>query len=172
MLRLKEKLVGNQKSRGNKPPCSKRKDYIMQFLFGATVTQHQDYYVVKFPSFDGFVGDDGKTYVEACENAAEALRLAISSFIGDENQLPTDKYIESADVIFSVDVDENYIKESACMSVKEAARELDVSMGRISQLLSSGGLRFVIINGKRMVTIESINERKENKPPSHRPKKY
>lgn len=56
----------------------------------------------------------------------------------------------------------------ACASCSEA---LGVSIGRVSQLAKGGLLDAVHIDGKRMVTIASVNARIENPPSHHRPKR-
>ena len=58
-----------------------------------------------------------------------------------------------------------------CMIFKQAAEELGISAGRLSQLVARGQLDSVTIDGKRMITIASVNEHKDNPPAPHRPRK-
>lgn len=57
------------------------------------------------------------------------------------------------------------------MTVSEAAEYLEVTPGRVSQLLSSGQLEPYMYGNTRLVTIASVNERLANKPEAHRPRK-
>ena len=69
------------------------------------------------------------------------------------------------------EVDDRYVKATSCMTMKDAAEALGVSIGRVSQLAKGGLLDAVHIDGKRMVTIASVNARIENPPSHHRPKR-
>lgn len=71
----------------------------------------------------------------------------------------------------SVDISEKDIEASKCMTMEEAAEKLDMMPGRGSQLAKAGRLVALTINGRRMVTITSVEARKANPPAPHRPKK-
>jgi len=70
-----------------------------------------------------------------------------------------------------IEVDDEFIRRSKCMSISDAAEELGVTPSRVSQLLSSGALETYRYGSKRLVTIASVEARKANKPPAHRPPK-
>lgn len=72
--------------------------------------------------------------------------------------------------VIAVEVDKSFIRESACMTISQAAQALGITRGRASQLAKSGLLDSVEVDGKRMVTIASVNERKANPPAPHRPR--
>lgn len=73
--------------------------------------------------------------------------------------------------MFTVEVTDEDIATSRCMTIKQAAEELGVSISRVSQLVTRGTLEAYEHNGDRLVTIASVNERKANPPAPHRPKK-
>lgn len=56
------------------------------------------------------------------------------------------------------------------MTISQAAQTLGITRGRASQLAKSGLLDSVEVDGRRMVTIASVNERKANPPAPHRPR--
>ena len=133
------------------------KDYVYE----GVIEYCEDEWVVSFPAFDGaFAG--GETVKEACRNAAEVLRLAIAGELGDGRKLPQSLFSNSPQLVFCVEVDSHYIKSTECMTVKQAAESLGVTSSRVSTLLSDGLLDAVVIDGKRMVTIASVNMAKSH----------
>lgn len=117
------------------------------------------------------VSSGGDSIKEAAENIAAALRFAIADYIEQGKKLPHAVFSNPPKTILCVEVDSSFVKSTKCMTVTQAAEELGISQGRASQLINSGGLDGVIVNGKRMVTIASVNERKKNPPAAHRPRK-
>lgn len=142
----------------------------MDYVYEGTLEYCDDEWIVTFGEFDGTFGN-GETVEEACKSAAESLRLAIAEEISQGRKLPPARFGNPPQVAFTVEVDEHYIKSTECMTFKQAAEELGISAGRLSQLVARGQLDSVTIDGKRMITIASVNERKDNPPAPHRPRK-
>ena len=99
------------------------------------------------------------------------LRLLIADYIDRGDKLPAYKQETAGDVVtVAVDVDSAFIEETKCMTVTEASKELNVSKGRVSQMLSSGILQAVKTPNSRLVTIASVNKRKKESKSAGRPK--
>ena len=122
------------------------------------------------PVFNGEVYADGRTVEEVSKNTAEALSLTIAYYVDEGLRLPKPVFHHPPQSVISVDVTDEFIAVSKCLTIKQAAEELEVTPGRICQLLDAGLLETYMHGDTRMVTIASINERKLNKPAPHRPK--
>lgn len=140
------------------------------YIYGAKLSREDDSFVLEVPGFTWCVGG-GATLQEACENTAMGLRLIIAEYLENNRELPKPVFSDNSLAVLCVDVDDSFLMKSKCMTIGEAAEELEISSGRVSQLASSGALKVVVINGKRMVTIESVNARKVHPPAAHRPRK-
>lgn len=126
---------------------------------------------VDFPAFGGEAYADGETLEGAVSNAAQVLELTLCAYLDDGIPLPMPAFHEPPLSVVSVDVSDEDIARSKCMSVGDAAEMLGVTPGRVSQLLSGGQLEPYMYGGTRLVTIASVMSRKASKPPAHRPAK-
>lgn len=142
----------------------------MTYTYEGEIKEQEGGWLVTFPAFPGCFGG-GDTVGEACENAAEALRLFIAESLDNGERLPRAEFSTPPQAVFVVEVTDEYIAETKCMTVSQAAQELGVSPGRVSQMLTSGQLEPYQHGGRRMVTIASVNDRKANPPAPHRPKR-
>lgn len=138
------------------------------YTYEGTLERWEDEWLVTVPAFDGCHGG-GKSVREACEAAAQSLRLGIATAL-ERGKLPGPEFSDRPGVVLCVDVDDDFIESSRLMTVGEAAGELGVSSSRVSQLLSSGALVSVFRDGRRMVTVDSVAERRANPPAPHRPR--
>lgn len=141
----------------------------MDYVYEGEIEQVEGDWLVTVRAFPGCFGG-GRSVRKACENAAQALRLFIAREIDEGRKLPRATFHNPPRVVLCVEVDDAFVDASRCMTIKAAAEELGVTTGRVSQLIRSGGLESAIIDGRRMVTIASVNERLENPPAPHRPK--
>lgn len=142
------------------------------FIYNARISKESDgSWFVEFPSFEGcFAG--AKTQKKAIDDAASALQLVIADYIDRGQALPVNKFDnDNYPLIICVDVDDDFINYSKCMTVSEAAKELGVSKARVSQMLNVGLLESYMYGKTRMVTISSINRRKSEDIKSGRPAK-
>lgn len=143
----------------------------MFYTYEATFDrEHEGGYTVAVPSFECMVAG-GETVKEACENAAGCLQLVIADMLDNGEQLPEPTFSEAPQLVLCVEVSDSFIKESSCMTLSEAAVELGVTPSRVAQLLDAGLLTAAHPTGKRMVTIESVNKRKQTAPRRGRPSK-
>lgn len=141
----------------------------MDYIYEAELEQVEGDWLCTVPKFEGAFGG-GATVRKAVGNCAEALRLAIAEALDEGAPLPRATFHNPPRVVMCVEVGEHYVRESAYMTVKQAAEELGVTSGRVSQLLKAGQLEAVTVGGRRMVTIASVNDRLSNPPAPHRPK--
>lgn len=141
----------------------------MSYVYGGQIEKVDGSFLASIPAFPGCFGG-GDTIADACRNASEALRLFIAEYLDGGTPLPPQIISTEPSVVFSVDVTDEFLASSKCMTVSDAAEALGISPGRVSQLLDSGGLEAYQHGGTRMVTIASVNARKNNKPAPHRPK--
>lgn len=71
--------------------------------------------------------------------------------------------------VVSVDVSDGDAEAVRCVTLTGAAERIGVSRPRVTALVKSGTLDVRLVNGKRMVTIESVNrllasDRKPGRP--------
>lgn len=141
----------------------------MFYTYEGSIERVEGDWVVHVGAFPGCFGC-GKTIRKACAEAAEALRLFIAEYIDSGRKLPRASFSNPPGCVIAVEVDKSFIRESACMTISQAAHALGITRGRASQLAKSGLLDSVEVDGRRMVTIASVNERKANPPAPHRPR--
>lgn len=142
----------------------------MNYTYDAVIEHDEDGYAVSFPQFPEAV-TFGATREEAARRAAEVLVLTLAERIEDGRKLPVQERVAEV-LAINVEVTGDVIDRSKCYTIEEAAEELGVTAGRVSQLASAGKLQTVTFGKRRMVTIASVNERKKNPPAPHRPKKH
>lgn len=127
-------------------------------------------WLVTFPAFDGAVAF-GSTIAEACDNAATVLRLFVAQWLDDGKALPEPTFHEPPQSVVTVEVDDAYRVRTRCTTITDAAEELGVSTGRVSQLVTSGALKSIELDGRRYVTLASLNAHQKNRRGAGRPKR-
>lgn len=141
----------------------------MRYTYDAVIEHDEDGWAVSFPQLPEAV-TFGSTRDEAIARAAEVLELTLAERLEEGDEIPAPEHVAEV-VSVSVDVSGDDIRASRCMTMNEAAEELGVTPGRVSQLAKVGKLTAVTIGGRHMVTIASVEERKANPPATHRPRK-
>ena len=144
----------------------------MIYTYGANMELDEEdgCWYVDFPAFPGEL-EAGDTVEDVVLGASELLYLLIAERIDEGLPLPDAVLDPLPNLVVSVDVTDEGILATRCMTVTQAAEELGITPSRVSQLLTSGQLEAYTYGEKRMVTIASVNERKANRPPAHRPRK-
>lgn len=133
----------------------------MRYTYDAVIERDGDAYSVSFPQLPEAV-TFGETREEAVRRASEALVLALAERIEDGGEIPPQE--RAAEVLaVSVEVTGEDVERSKCMTIDQAAEELGVTPGRVSQLASAGKLQPVVFGRRRMVTIASVNARKKER---------
>lgn len=142
----------------------------MRYAYEGTIEKLEGDWVVSVPAFPGCFGG-GRTVRKACTEAAEALKLFIAMTIDEGKKLPRATFHNPPRIVLCVEIDQLYIDDSRCYTYHQAAKELDVTLGRITQLVKKGALEGVIVGGKKRITIASVNDRRFNHPGFGRPRK-
>lgn len=141
----------------------------MRYTYEAVIERDADGWSVSFPQLPDAV-TYGATREEAIGRAADALTLSLVERVEDGGGVPRQEH--AAEVVsVSVEVTGDDIERSKCMTMGEAAEELGVTPGRVSQLAKAGALDAVTMGGRRLVTIASVEARKADPPAAHRPRK-
>lgn len=133
-------------------------------------SEEDDCWYVSFAGFDEAI-TSGDTVEEAASSAADLLTLLLAEYLDEGKALPEPTFHEPPLSVVCVRIADEDIRATKLVTVKEAAELLGVSPSRVSQLLSDGRLGSVEYHGRRMVTLESVNERIASKPAPHRPRK-
>jgi len=144
------------------------------FIYEATITKEDGYYHAEFEDI-GAAYADGATFEEAIQAAAETLKLVLAEYLDTGLLLPKPKFqLSSVDVTrvaIAVDVTQEFIEQSKCVTASEAANMLGLSKGRITNMINSGVLQAVPYGNDRLVTLASINNRINNPRGAGRPRK-
>ena len=125
---------------------------------------------VSFEQFDGAF-TDAETVGDAAIAATEVLTLYVTEYLEQGWELPAPTFHEPPFSVVCIEVDERTIELTKCLTYGQATEELGISQPRVSQLVKSGRLEAREFDGKKMVTIASVNARKANPPAPHRPKR-
>ena len=100
---------------------------------------------------------------------------ALMAFLADDlnNGRAPAGYERSAEVVaLSVEIDHEDAREAACRTFKDAALDLKVSAPRITALVKAGKLDVELVDGRRMITIDSIERYAAQERHAGRPKKF
>ncbi|MBS7184891.1 MAG: type II toxin-antitoxin system HicB family antitoxin [Collinsella sp.] len=141
-----------------------------RFTYDCVLIKEDDGYCASFPQIPGTFAD-GDTREEAIAHATEALM----AFLADDlnNGLTPAGYERSAEVVaLSVEIDHDDAREAACRTFKDAALDLKVSASRITALVKAGKLDVELVDGRRMITIDSIERYAAQERHAGRPKKF
>ena len=120
-----------------------------RFTYDCVLIKEDDGYCASFPQIPGAFAD-GDTREEAIAHATEALM----AFLADDlnNGLTPAGYERR--------------------TFKDAALDLKVSAPRITALVKAGKLDVELVDGRRMITIDSIERYAAQKRHAGRPKKF
>lgn len=131
-------------------------------------------YSTEIPDLPGCYSE-GKDFKDAIEMAADAGKTYIAALLKDNNHIPeaTVQEIPEGDreawVFFETDA--SYVVDGDVVSAAEAARELNLSAGRITHMLDAGLLDGFREGRHTWITKNSINARKLLPVSAGRPKK-
>ena len=144
------------------------------FVYEATITKDEEGFFAEFADI-GAAYAPGDTLENVIKAAAETLQLVLAEYLDSGIRLPkpvfqlSDK--ETLRIAIAVDVSQDFIKRTKCVTVTEAAHELGITKSRVSQMLNSGVLQALPFGNERLVTLASINARKINPRNAGRPHK-
>lgn len=158
------------------PPGDSAFDLIMgNYIYQVILHSDEDGgFWVDVPCLPGCVSD-GRDYIESVSSIADAMKTYVAALIKDGMTVPESIPSECPDDCESVyvyfETDERYIIEGEVVSAAEASRLLDVSPGRVSQMIDAGQLDAYREGRRTYVSVESIEKRIGSNPGAGRPKK-
>lgn len=142
--------------------------YICEFEFFES-----DGFIDAIPCNDMGAGTFGSNLKDAVESAADWLKEIVDDALINGNELPETtvghKPTHNGKII-AVAVSRE-LGDIPSMTAADAARELNVSTARISQLINAGLLDSWKEGTKRLVSKASVEARKDEMPKAGRPKK-
>lgn len=133
----------------------------MQYLYEVEIFKDGDFYIAVPFDFNG--ATEGFSKLECLEMAADLLTSEIQHRLMHRDNLPEptiDNIPQYEGKIYSLAIDTG-IDAIPRMLKAEAARELGISQGRVSQLIKAGKLETFLYQGKEYVTKASVDARKE-----------
>jgi len=140
-----------------------------RYTYEAVIEQQEDGFIVHFPQLpDAYT--DGNTRAEAIENAAEVLALSVAGYLDNGKPLPKPKRVTECISVSIVLTDEDR-EAMKYLTLSQAAEDLEITPGRITQLIKSGKLHDKYFDGIRMVSIKSVNTYKQSSRKAGRPRK-
>lgn len=132
-----------------------------RYTYDCILTKEDDGYVAQFPQIEGAYCE-GDTREETLKNASDVLTLCLLDDFTNKWKAP--KYERVAEVVsVSVEVTNEDEEQSHYMTQADASEMLNVTPSRISHLISNGQLDSKYFDGRRLVSIASVNEY-ENTP--------
>lgn len=141
----------------------------MEYTYRCVLTHESDGWVASFPQLGGH-STGGDTREEALREAHDLLTALLCDYAerGEEPPEPGD-VTELAPV--TVDVTPETVEESHYETQAACAELLGVTRARVNALVSSGQLESKVFNGRRKVSIESMNRWKSSARKAGRPAK-
>ena len=133
----------------------------MLYLYEIEIFKDDDCYIAVPFDFEG--ATEGFSKQECLEMAADLLTSEIQHRLMHRDNLPEptiDNNPQYEGKIYSLAIDTG-IDAIPRMLKAEAARELGISQGRVSQLIKAGKLETFLYQGKEYVTKASVDARKE-----------
>ena len=131
-------------------------------------------YSVEIPALPGCF-TCGDSYADAVAMAADAIMTYTASMLRHGEAIPGYDVAECPEgckvATIAVVLDESYIVEGDVVSASQAARELNLSPGRITHMLDSGKLDGYRSGRRTYVTRASIEARLAESPKAGRPRK-
>ena len=141
----------------------------MEYTYRCVLTHESDGWIASFPQLGGY-STSGDTREEALLEAHGLLTALLCDYAerGEEPPEPGD-VTELAPV--TVEVTPETVEESHYETQAACAELLGVTRARVNALVSSGQLESKVFNGRRKVSIESMNRWKSSARKAGRPTK-
>ena len=126
-----------------------------------------------FP-FDMDGGTQGETFAEACEMAADWLQTECEHRAMHDEPFPKATFGNAPKnggtvVVIAVKASKDTVRR---LSPSEAARMLGVTPGRVTQMVAANKLEAFELNGRKWITLDSVEARLHEAPKAGRPKKH
>lgn len=140
----------------------------MEYTYRCVLTHESDGWVASFPQLGGY-STAGDTREEALRQARDLLTLLLCDYVerGEEPPEPGD-VTELAPV--TVDITPEVVEETHYETQAACAELLGVTRARVNALVASGQLESKVFDGRRKVSIESMNRYAESGRRAGRPR--
>lgn len=143
----------------------------MLYTYEFEIYKSEQFYLAS--PFDLEVGTQGMSFGEACELAADWLKMEIESYLMRHLEVPKSNFGHEPQhggkiVIVAVEASIDTIRK---VPASKAAEMLGVSRGRVSQMCAKAQLESFKDGGITWVTLDSIETRLAERPKAGRPKK-
>lgn len=150
----------------------------MKYIYEVVIRPEEEGgYTAFLPDFDSNVGG-GCTVEEAIAEGYGGLEVLIGTYVSEEDlTLPESRLnyrAKAGEKSFALmlELTDEDIERMGYFTIQEAAEELNISSSRVHQLFTNGQLEGMVSeSGERLVSIESVNERRLNPPATGRPRK-
>ena len=130
------------------------------FTFGAVIRKdNEGQYWAEVPDLYGCFGQ-GNTFDEVLKSIANGLETHIASMLecGMDVPKPTKLSPKDGEVVYVAVTPNEYTLKEPSVTASEASRILNVTPGRVSQLIKAGKLKAQRNVGETLVAVDSINE--------------
>lgn len=139
----------------------------MEYTYTCVLEREDDWWLARFPQLGNYV-TQGHTREEALREAHDLLTLLLCGIIEDGEYLPDPGQLLECSLV-TVDITPEVIEETHYTTQTDAAEMLGVTRARVNALVASGQLDSKEFNGRRKVSLESVNryaaaERKAGRP--------
>ena len=144
----------------------------MRRVYGAIIRKSEDGYWAEVPDLPGCFGQ-GETFLEAVTSAANGIETHLAALVEYGRKIPEATCIrsDSGDVVYVCADDSSVCLGEPIMTAADAARQLGVTPGRVSQLITAGKLVAERMAGGTWVAVSSVEEYSRSTRSPGRPKK-
>ena len=140
----------------------------MRYTYDCLLEWDDGWWLARFPQLGDFT-TQGKTREEALSEASDLLVTLLADYAERGENPPACRRLVEC-VAVSVEVTQEDFDETRYETQTQAAERLGVSKSRISALVASGQLESRYFEGRRKVSIESVNRYAAGSRKAGRPK--
>lgn len=140
----------------------------MRYTYDCLLEWDDGWWLARFPQLGDFT-TQGKTREEALSEASDLLVMLLAEYAERGENPPVCRRLVEC-VAVSVEVTQEDFDETRYETQAQAAERLGVSKSRISALVASGQLESRYFEGRRKVSIESVNRYAVGSRKAGRPK--
>ena len=140
----------------------------MRYTYDCLLEWDDGWWLARFPQLGDFT-TQGKTREEALSEASDLLVMLLADYAERGENPPACRRLVEC-VAVSVEVTQEDFDETRYETQAQAAERLGVSKSRISALVASGQLEARYFEGRRKVSIESVNRYAAGSRKAGRPK--
>ena len=129
------------------------------FTYGVVIRKDDECgYWAEVPDLEGCYGE-GKTFNEVIESISNGLETHLAAMLEYGLDIPKSTKVEAneGEVVYVAVTPNEYTLKEPSVTASEASRRLNVTPGRVSQLIKAGKLKAKRDVGETLVTVDSID---------------